>query len=141
MSSKDSSRETPGTAFKLSEDLTFTKSSSSVTRRFDAFQTGSAQSAMSAKHMAQYVRPSIDGLPMQGPIHLDTFKDMSSEVRAERVRSDKNFKSSMTNTVMLTDLSSVTRAASVKKRDDVGEGRGVVMSTSSTGTTTAVTPK
>lgn len=129
----NSSNVRPGTTFKLKEDLRV----DSATRSFGAFQNGSNHSAMHAKHLANFQRPEKDGLPMQGPLTRETYNNMSEQVRQHRVQHDDNFSASGTNTVMITDQSSVSMtqpnagnglsAKSAKKRLDVGSGRGVVV--------------
>ncbi|WDE02098.1 hypothetical protein [Thalassomonas actiniarum] len=125
--------ETPGTVFGLSESLGY--DSSKVSRNFTAFQDGSNTSAMSAKHMAQFTRPTKDGLAVQGPIHHSVFESMADEVRSQRVSKDKNFKGHMTNTVHISDQATSPRftALGVKKRDDVGSGRGVILNSTAHG--------
>ncbi len=127
------SKETPGNVFTLNESLNF--DSSQVSRNFTAFQDGSSHSKMSAKHMAQFVRPTKDGLPLQGPLQASTFEAMADSVRSKRVSSDKNFNGGMTNTVMISDQAESPKftALGVKKRDDVGSGRGVILNSTPTG--------
>jgi hypothetical protein len=127
------SNETPGTVFGLSKSLKHDPKN--VTRNFTTFQDGSNSSAMNAKHMAQFTRPTKNGLAVKGPIQKSVFESMGDDVRSHRVSKDKNFKGNMTNTVHISDLDSSPRfkALGVKKRDDVGNGRGIIVNSTPTG--------
>lgn len=124
----------PGTEFTLKSDLSF--DSEAVEKNFESYQTGDDISNWKAKHLALIKRPKIDKKEVEGPIHSSVYKKIGEHILNDRKNADKNFKKGGKNTLLITDLQSVSPSDSKvtnkvskwnKKRLVVGGDRDTVV--------------